>query len=276
MKVIGIADFEKLVMERLYNPKKFAGRSLVVWNGTYMDYGIAYRIIKQCCEKFNKENPDDQIWFKRSDYTFKDDDYTQPKTWEWYDKMVWDKKSKEYVEQRDTKKMKRCGIIYNTGCFIFEEKDDWLKFVNTHTNNCGSVAQDCVLIAHAHSTNDAKKYNFKEEQFGSNCDIYSIQPTIDEWYKWAGQYYDTEIMEVVRAYIEINGVINGFDYWMNIMEGLRRLKSRYSRRENKEYPLCQIPEDEITFEILGIATLNHPAPDFCKFIHSFFEDKLKD
>ena len=41
MKEIGISDFEKLVMERLTNPRNFTGRSLVLWNAAYMDYGIA-------------------------------------------------------------------------------------------------------------------------------------------------------------------------------------------------------------------------------------------
>lgn len=47
MKTIGIADFKKLVMERLANPRDYAGRSLVLWNADYNDYGIACRVIKQ-------------------------------------------------------------------------------------------------------------------------------------------------------------------------------------------------------------------------------------
>ena len=78
MKTIGIADFKKLVMERLANPRDYADRSLVLWNADYNEYGIAYRVIKQCCKIYNKENPNDQVWFKDSDMCFASDDYTKP------------------------------------------------------------------------------------------------------------------------------------------------------------------------------------------------------
>lgn len=276
MKEIGISEFEQLVTERLTNPSDFAGRSLVLWNASYMDYGIAYRVIKQCCERYNRENPNDQVWFKRSDMTFNNDDYTQPKTWEWYDKKVWDKNANEYNVHRE---MKRCGILFNTGCYMLDEQDDWLKFVNSHTNQNGNVFQDCAVIVCTH-TDDCDymgpsnpKFKLKEEQFGENCDVYHVQPTIEEWAKWAEPFYDAEIIKVVHAYIEKNGVIWHFDYWMRIMEQLSYLKETYSMKENKECFLWQIPEDEVSSKIYATVTLNHPAPDFCKFIHSFFENK---
>ena len=80
MRTIGIADFKKLVMERLVNPRDYAGRSLVLWNADYMDYGIAYRVIEQCCERYNEENPNDQVWFRQSDMCFTDEDYTKLET----------------------------------------------------------------------------------------------------------------------------------------------------------------------------------------------------
>lgn len=88
MKEIGILEFELLVRARLANPKDFAGRSLVLWNADYAEHGITQRIIKQCCKRYNKENPNEQVWFKISDMTFDGDDYTQPKTWhDWYEWM---------------------------------------------------------------------------------------------------------------------------------------------------------------------------------------------
>lgn len=94
MKTIGIADFKKLVMERLANPRDYAGRSLVLWNADYMNYGIAYRVIEQCCERYNEENPNDQVWFRRSDMTFTIDDYTKSETIRtWY---VRDENTQEY------------------------------------------------------------------------------------------------------------------------------------------------------------------------------------
>lgn len=275
MKEIGIIDFEKLVMERLTMPRNFTERSLVLWNADYMFYGIAQRVIKQCCESYNKANPNDQVWFKESDMTFYKDDYTQPKTW--HDRMVWNENFKKYVPRHE---MKRCGILFNTGCYMLEEQDDWLKFVNTHTNKKGGVFQDCAVIVCAQASDVGyfgmpnPKYYLKEEQFGEKCDIYSIQPTIDEWAKWVEPFYDAEIIKVVRAYIEKNGVFSesnyGFDYWMRIMDKLDYLK-KYSMKENKDCSLWQIPEDKMSYEIGGAVSESAPAPDFCKFIYSFLK-----
>ena len=270
MKEIGIIDFEKLVMERLAKPRYFAGRSLVLWNADYMDYGIAYRVIEQCCERYNKENPNDQVWVKRSDMLFKSDDYTQPQTW--HERMAWDEDFKEYVPCNE---LKRFGILFNTGCYMPNEQADWLKFVNTHKNNSGGVFQDCAVIVCAQSDSSGymgpsnPDYILKEEQFGGKCDIYSIQPTIDEWAKWVEPFYDAEIIKVVRAYIEKNGVFFGFDYWMRIMDKLNYLKEYYSRTEKKDCSLRQISENEMSSEIGGTVSDRPPAPDFCKFIYEY-------
>lgn len=277
MKEIGISEFEQLVMARLTSPRDYAGRSLVLWNADYMDYGIAQRVIKQCCERYGKENPNDQVWFKKSDMTFNNDDYTQPKTW--HNRMVWDEKFKEYVPSHE---LKRCGILFNTGCYMLDEQEGWLKFVSTHTNQNGGVFQDCAVIVCAQADgfgylgSSNPKFILKEEQFGKNCDIYHIQPTIEEWAKWAEPFYDAEIVKVVRAYIEKNGVIWHFDYWMRIMSALVGLKKYYSKKENNDCSLWQIPEDEVNSKIGGTVGVGHPAPDFCKFIHSFFKDNPKN
>ena len=132
MKTIGIADFKKLVMERLANPRDYADRSLVLWNADYNKYSIAYRVIKQCCEMYNKENPNDQIWFTYSDMCFASDDYTKPTCM--HEEYVKNENGEGYhlhVEEN------RCGILFNTGCYYDKEK--WLTFVNTHTNQNGAV-----------------------------------------------------------------------------------------------------------------------------------------
>ncbi len=269
MKEIRILEFEQLVMARLTSPRDYAGRSLVLWNADYMDYGIAYRVIEQCCERYNKENPNDQVWFKRSDMTFYKDDYTQPQTW--HERMVWDEDFKEYVPCNE---LKRCGILFNTGCYFSDDQqDEWLRFVNTHTNKSGGVFQDCAVIVCAQAGGMSyfgpsnPKYNLKEEQFGENCDIYHIQPTIEEWAKWAEQFYGSEIIKVVRAYIEKNGVgvIRGFDYWMRVMMKLVSILE-----EHNVCSLSQIPESEVSSEIGAWVTVEHP--DFCKFIYSILED----
>ena len=265
MKTIGIADFKKLVMERLANPRNYAGRSLVLWNADYNDYGIACRVIEQCCEIYNKENPNDQVWFKWSDTTFNTDDYTKQTCM--CEKYVRDENSNEYYMHVD---MKRMGILFNTGCCI---SDNWLKFVNTHTNSKGGVYQDCTMIVCAQAdqlsyipygdSKDSKRI-LKEEQFGDNCDIYSIQPTIDEWAAWIAAYCQPEILQVVCAFIEKNGIGNvpyGFEYWQRIMKELNNLV------ENQGCPLNQIPKDFVEDYVQGLVSTKSPAPEFCDFIY---------
>ena len=265
MKTIGIADFKKLVMERLANPRNYAGRSLVLWNADYNKYGIAYRVIKQCCERYNEENPNDQVWFKWSDTTFNTDDYTKQTCM--CEKYVRDENSNEYYMHVD---MKRMGILFNTGCCI---SDNWLKFVNTHTNSKGGVYQDCAVIVCAQadqltyfqycSSKDSKRI-LKEEQFGNNCDIYSIQPTIDEWAAWIAAYCQPEILKVVRAFIEKNGIGDvpyGFEYWQRIIATLRNLV------KDQGCPLNQIPKRFVEIKVTGLVSTKSPAPEFCDFIY---------
>ena len=263
MKTIGIADFKKLVMERLANPRDYAGRSLVLWNADYNKYGIACRVIKQCCEMYNKENPNDQIWFRRSDMTFASDDYTKQTCW--HEEYVKKENGNGYHSHRE---LKRFGILFNTGCFI---SDNWLRFVNTHTNQNGGVFKDCAVIVCAQAdqltyipcgSND--KFILKEEQFGNNCDIYSIQPTFDEWIAWVAPYCHPEIFKVVSAFIEKNGIGDepyGFEYWQRIIDSLKNLV------ENEGCPLNQIHKDYVEMIVCGAVSTKSPAPEFCDFIY---------
>lgn len=258
MKEIGILEFEQLVMARLANPRDFAGRSLVLWNADYAEHGIAQRIIKQCCERYNKENPNEQVWFRMPDMTFDSDDYTQPKTWhDWYE---WNENTQKYNSRHE---LKRCGILFNTGDYVLSEQENWLKFVNTHTNSCGHIFQDCAVIVCAHPDLYPQRI-LKEEQFGSNCDIYSIQPTLDEWATWVAPYCNPEILKVVLAYIEKNGAGNnpqGFEYWQRIMKTLDILV------KVEGCPLNQIPKRLVEIKVMGVASAKSPAPEFCDFIY---------
>lgn len=267
MKEIGIAEFEQLVMERLTYPRDYAGRSLVLWNADDVKSGIAYRVIKRCCEKYNDENPDDQVWFKQSLFTFQDDDYTQPKTLG-PGKKVWCEELNVYMKPQE---WKRLGILFNRGCYMLPDQDDWLRFVNTHTNHKGSVFQDCAVIVcnqvnAMYPVSIVSEDSLKEEQFGENCDIYHIQPTFEEWAKWAEPFCDSEILKIVCAYIEKNGVIRDFDYWLRIMDGLDNLKRK---EKYKDCSLKQIPEKEVNFQVFGYVQRGDPAPDFCKFIYEY-------
>lgn len=169
--------------------------------------------------------------------------------------------------------MKRCGILFNTGCYMLPEKENWLKFVNTHTNQNGGVFQDCVVIVCAHAdlsgTNDSK-WILKEEQFGNNCDIYSIQPTLEEWTTWVAPRYRPEILKVVRAYIEKNGIENkgirnepyGFDFWQKVMDSL------YYLAEESDCPLNQIQKMDVELELQGrFGTKNLTINEFIDFIY---------
>ena len=269
MKIIGIADFKNLVMERLANPRDYAGKSLVLWNADYMQYGIAYQVIKQCCKSYNKENPNDQVWFKYSDMPFYNDDYTKQTCW--HEEYVKNENGNGYHMHTE---MKRCGILFNTGCYMLYDKEDWLKFVNTHTNQKGGVFQDCVVIVCAQADQltyislfgDSKdsRYILKEEQFGNNCDIYSIQPTLDEWITWVEPDCHPEIFKVVRAYIEKNGIGDepyGFEYWQRIMDSLNNLV------KVKGCPINQIPKEFVKTKIMGAVSTKSPAPEFCDFIY---------
>jgi hypothetical protein len=162
--------------------------------------------------------------------------------------------------------MKRFGILLNTGCYKLSEKEDWLKFVNTHTNQNGGVFQDCAVIICA----QADLLSFQEEQFGDNCDIYSIQPTLDEWITWVEPDCHPEIFKVVRAYIEKNGIENkgirnepyGFDFWQKVMDSL------YYLAEESDCPLNQIQKMEVDLELKGrFGTKNQTINEFIDFIY---------
>ena len=263
MKTIGIADFKKLVMDRLANPRDYAGRSLVLWNTDCDKKSIGRSIIKQCCKMYNKENPNDQVWFKLSDFCFTMDDYTKQTCW--HEEYIWNENTNEYDMHTE---MNRFGILFNTGCYMLSDKDNWLKFVNTHTNQKGGVFQDCAVIVCAHedqSGSNDPRWILKEEQFGNNCDIYSIQPTFDEWATWVAPDCHPEVFKVVRAFIEKNGIGNepyGFDYWQKIMDSL------YYLAQDSDCPLNQIQRRRVELELHGrFGTQNLTVNEFIDFIY---------
>ena len=244
-------------MERIANPKDFAGRSLVLWNADYMHYGIVYRVVKQCCIKFDKENPDEQVWFKTSDFMFYNEDYTQ---------------SKALPDLNETEVeygYKRFGILLNTGCYGLQVQDEWFKFVKTHTNRCGHIFQDCAVIVCAQADDigyfgkSNPKFILKEDQFAENCDIYSIQPTLDEWTTWVAQFCNPEVLKVVHAFIEKKGLTTSFDYWQRIMVELER-HMRY-----EDCSLFQLPKEDVELAVFSNVSTSSPASEFCDFIYEF-------
>lgn len=221
MKRIGIADFAALVKKCLANPGLYTSRTIVLWNASYMQYGIAYRIVEQCCEEHNK-NTDRQVWFKYSDYTFKTDDISDIKAYH--------------------QGYKTSGILFNTGCFMKTELDDWLKLVNTHENDKGRLSSDWVLIACA----QASSYGLNEEQFSDDCEIFDIQPSVEEWAEWAARYHRPEVLNPIRAFIESKAPSVSFDDWLRIMN---RLEQELFARKTKT--LKQVSEKDFSLAVLS-------------------------
>lgn len=235
MEKIGIADFKALIKRSLADPGLFASKTIVLWNASYMQYGIAYRTIEQCCEEHNM-NSDQKVWFEYSDYAFKTDDIPNIKAY--HDGL------------------KTSGILFNTGCFMKTELDDWLKFVNTHENDKGCLSKDWVLIVCA----QASSYDLDEKQFSDNCDIYDLQPSIEEWAEWAAQFYSPEVLNPIRAFIESRTPSVRFDDWQRIMQSLEKRMSPMPADDRmaellpparKIEKLKQVSEKDFSLAVLG-------------------------
>ena len=82
-------------------------------------------------------------------------------------------------------------ILFNTGCFFGkDEVDNWIKFVNTRTNNKGQLPDGCVLIACVQANSSR---NFMEEQFSGKCDTVCLKPFLDKWSRWMSSRCNQEI-----------------------------------------------------------------------------------
>ena len=261
MKNIGIAYFEKLVMERLSNPSEFSDRSLVLWNSDFKEYSIVYRVLEQCCIEYNQNNPNDKICLFKSGTVFDTDDYTRQNI------------HGQPERGKIFSPLRRFGILFITGLYLNNQKDEWLELVNKHKNNIGNVNEDivvivCVQAQDQHSRwgvdDSAKAFLPKEDDFDDNCDIYCINPSIYEWSNWAKPFSDPELLELVCTYIKKNGVGWGFDYWLRIMNMLELLK------ENEDYSvnsIREIPQKVVKTKISGIIGKGNPSSDFCDFIY---------
>lgn len=220
MKTIGIDDFKSLVKNCLENPASYADKTIVLWNADHMQYGIAYRIIEECCIEYNKKSTNNQVWYKYSDFTFKKDEITNIKV---CPDISW--------VHTDMYGFKTRGILFNTGCFMNKELNEWLEFVNTRKNESGLLSNDWVLIACAHQAD----YNLKESDFSDNCAIYSIQPSVEEWANWVAKYNSAAVVIPIRAYIDEKNPSISLDIWNRVLNVLDDLvNSKESARELKQ------------------------------------------
>lgn len=238
MKIIGISELKELVNERLANTESFACESLVLWNASYMRYGIAYRVIEECCIEYNKANPEKQVWLKDSDMTFASDDNTDIQA---------------FCDRKETYGYKSSGILFNTGCFLLSENEQWLKFVNTHQNEKGGISANWALIACAQT----KGTSLTEADFAKNCKICKIQPTVEEWVKWTASCHNEDFLRLVIAYNK--GNIDNFDYWERALFCIER---EYESLDE----LKQTTSEKLALCLCG-SIPDFPIENFWDYIH---------
>lgn len=201
MKTIGIAGFEKLVMERLENPSLFENKTLVLWGQRCYPDNLPEKIIRRCCIKFNKLFPDNQAWYKRySGFTFDKDDYTE---------------IEELCKVKEMYGFKHHGIFLNDGEYWSNLKDDWLTFVNSHNNSVGHLSPQWPMIAYANNLPELETDNF-----GDNCTLYRFQPSIDEWHDWLKPIYSADILDPIVDYMKTKGLSTDSHPWEVILDEL--------------------------------------------------------
>ena len=97
-----------------------------------------------------------------------------------------------------------------------------------------------IICAQADQGEKDSKWRLKEEQFGNNCDIFSIQPTLDEWAAWVAPESHPEVLKVVRAFIEKNGAKHepyGFDLWQRTINSLHNFFASISFSDTYIFPM---------------------------------------
>lgn len=240
MKKIGIAEFKEMVSARISNPNSFSGKTLVLWNSTYMQYGIAYRVIEQSCIEYNQANQTNQVWYKYIDLDFQSVNNT---------------KVEAFCDIKDMYGYKNRGILFSTG--VFNEKNEWVNFVNTQENSKGRISSDWALIACAQIIDTG----IVEEDFSERCEVCELRPTVDEWAQWNSIFYNEQVIRLVKTYN--NGQIQDFNYWDRAIYAIDQLLDNYDS-------IYQIPLKEFETYILG-AIPGFPAREFWEFIQKNIE-----
>lgn len=259
IKPIGIEDFTRLVKDRLENPEAYSGQTLILWNGSDEKDGVANQVIEQSCVEYNKSNPDAQVWVRYSSGTFHKDNYS-------------------HYSQDWTCGNKTCRIIFNVGSFWKDRTpsfEDWLRFVTTHKNNCGQIPDDCSLIACV----PADWNILRADQFPENCDIYSLQPSVEEWAQWAAPYFKkSKVFQPVLSFLTKKGNVTDFVihkhtrkqtdflYMGRLIENLDKRLEATNLQSIKELPKIVI-EEEVNHAI-GWRNNGFPIEEFWEFIQN--------
>ena len=198
MKNISIHELEELIGKCLTNPGSFRGKSIVLWNA--IPAGLADNVIKQCCQNFNENNPEQEVGVANIDLPFQYYDVTNI-----------------YASHAGSFAVFKRGIITVTGC-LPEDLDDWVSFVNTHENSTGHLSDDWVLIAFA----DENAYgdHLTEQMFSPNCDIYMLEPSLQEWADWVIKIYSPNVINPIVDFISKEQPSPNFDQWMRFLYNL--------------------------------------------------------
>lgn len=247
MRTIGIAEFGALIKERLSASDSSASKSIVLWDADYVDYCMAYRITEQSCIEHNKKNPDEQVWFTKSSYTFRMDKISNMKA---------------LCDREDMYGYKTKGV-YFTCCLNKNDLDVWLRFVNTRDKDNGHLSDDWVLIAYAQEGYGG----LDENRFSDNCEIYSLQPSLGEWAEWVAQYNSQAVIKPIRAYIETKKPSIRFDYWQKVMNALD-----YEMYDKNLNTLNQFSEDDfkgVVKSVIGWIVTDFPYDDLWDFIQAY-------
>lgn len=240
MERIGIAQLKSLVAERVANPLAFEGKTLVLWNGHYTQEYIIYHIIRDCCIEFNKSHSEeDARWHRYSDMTFRDDDNTKIEEYRVLDRVG----------------CARQGILFNTGCCLRNEVEEWLKFINTHINRKGKLSRNWALIACAHATD----YGFTTDSFGSNCEIVEFMPTVEEFEAHYAPKLPKAVFEPAMAYIKKNGFTMHPYYWVRVMN-----EHKMELLEEEHTSLQELSEEDFMGSFHGSEVIT----DYYNFVHA--------
>lgn len=248
MKTIGISEFKELINARLANPSAYVGKTLVLWNSTAKDYGIAYRVIEECCVDFNKANPENPVWFKYNGVNFLDDN---------------NKEIQVCCDRKDMYGFKKRGILFESGDLFLDTKEDWLKFINTHQNKKGGISPNWTLVACA----QVEQTGLGEDGFAENCEICKLQPTVDEWAEWMKGKCEERDLKPLVAFIKEKNPSIDFSYWnlaLGALEG--------ELIDNDYEVLSQLSHDD--FEgclrsCLGVRVKGFPYNQLWEFVQSY-------
>lgn len=202
MITIGILEFKELINACLINPEKYAGKSIILWNGHTSPESIENQIIEECCVNYNQTHLDNQVWYKEIL------DMIQIP----YEITT----SKVFCDREDMYGSKDRGILLlarpdtvSLQKLSNEEISQWLKFINSHEYQGKTLSSEWTIFACAHE-ND---YGFTEDMFSKDCVLYEFKPSVDEWAEWMKDKCDEKDLKPLVAFIKEKKSTLDLYYW---------------------------------------------------------------